>query len=207
MSISSLKLLDGGFGFQTPHPWPNEAKRILQFYPDDPSQDIPEYLDDQSVPSMGYEWRRTSAFAGDFTMHANRRGQREAWTDTSTLCYRFNVHSADVPRIMGATHFEEVSCVFLNIAGLGYHYGKTFAGVLQSYIDLSTMMTSMWASFIHDLDPNSGVVNKSVHWEAYGNDYPVGLPVDANTTSRMESDTWRKEGIDYINPVAKAFWR
>lgn len=196
---------DGGFDFQTP---PSVAKEILKLYPDDPSQGIPEYLGDQRVPSMGYEWRRTSAFAGDFTMHANRRRQCEAWTETSTpaYCYRFNVHSADVPLIMGATHFEEVSFVFHNIAGLGYHYGKPFAGVPQSYIDLSTMMTSMWASFIHDLDPNSGV-NKSVHWEAYGKDNPVDLLFNANTTSHMEPDTWRKEGIDYINSVAKAFWR
>jgi triacylglycerol lipase len=158
---------------------------------------------------MGYEWRRTSAFAGDYTMHANRRRQCEAWAETSTpaYCYRFNVHSADVPLIVGATHFEEVAFVFHNIAGLGYHYGKPFDGVPQSYIDLSTMMTSMWASFIHDLDPNSGVVSKSVHWEAYGKNKPVDLFLNANTTSHMEADTWRKEGIDYINSVAKAFWR
>lgn len=158
---------------------------------------------------MGYEWRRTSAFAGDFTMHANRRRQCEAWTETSTpaYCYRFNVRSADVPLLYGATHFEEVSFVFHNIAGLGYHYGKPFAGVPRSYIDLSSMMTSMWVSFIHDLDPNSGVVNQSVHWEAYGKDRPVDLVLDANATSHMETDTWRKEGIDYINSVAQAFWR
>ncbi|KAJ5197799.1 uncharacterized protein N7498_006916 [Penicillium cinerascens] len=199
-------LTDGGFDFQTP---PSVAKEILKLYPDDPSQGIPEFLGDKRVPSMGYEWRRTCAFAGDYTMHANRRRQCEAWTETSTpaYCYRFNVHSADTPLIFGATHFEEVSFVFHNIAGLGYHYGKPFAGVPQSYIDLSSMMTSMWASFIHDLDPNSGVVNKSVHWEAYGKDKPVDLFLNANTTSHMEADTWRKEGIDYINSVAEAFWR
>ena len=158
---------------------------------------------------MGSEWRRTSAFAGDFTMHANRRRQCEAWAETSTpaYCYRFNVHSADVPLIVGATHYEEVAFVFHNIAGQGYHYGKPFAGVPLSYIDLSIMMTSMWASFIHDLNPNPGVVNRSIHWEAYGKDNPVDLLLDANTTSHMEADTWRKEGIDYINSVARAFWR
>lgn len=158
---------------------------------------------------MGNQWRRTSAFGGDWTMHANRRRQCEAWAETSTpaYCYRFNVHSADVPLIVGVTHFEEVSFVFHNIAGQGYHYGKPFAGVPQSYIDLSTMMTSMWASFIHGLDPNPGVVNKSVHWDAYSNSKPVDLLFNANTTSHMEADTWRKDGIDYINSVAQAFWR
>ncbi|KAJ5797478.1 uncharacterized protein N7503_006774 [Penicillium pulvis] len=199
-------LTDGGFDFQTP---PFIADEILKLYPDNPSLGIPEFLGDERVPSEGWEWRRTSAFAGDFTMHANRRRQCEAWTETSTpaYCYRFNVHSADTPLLAGATHFEEVAFVFNNIDGLGYHYGKPFAGVPQSYYDLSSMMTSMWASFIHDLDPNPGTVNASVHWDAYGLDSPVDLFLNANTTSHMEADTWRKEPIDYLNSVAEAFWR
>ncbi|CAI7662752.1 unnamed protein product [Penicillium bialowiezense] len=199
-------LTDGGLNFQTP---PSIAKRILELYPDDPSQGIPESLGDERVPSNGNQWRRTSAFSGDWSMHANRRRQCEAWAETSTpaYCYRFNVHSADTPLLSGATHFEEVAFVFHNIAGQGYHYGKPFAGVPQSYIDLSTMMTSMWASFIHDLDPNPGVVNKTVPWESYSNSKPEDLLFDANTTSQMEADTWRKDGIDFINSVARAFWR
>lgn len=197
---------DGSLDFQTP---PNVARKILELYPDIPSQGIPEFLGDKRVPSNGYQWRRTSAFSGDFVMHANRRRQCEAWTEASTpaYCYRFNVRSADVPILSGATHFEEVSFVFHNIAGLGYHYGKPFAGVPQSYIDLSSMMTSMWASFIHDLNPNSGVVNQSIRWGVYDNEKPLDLFLDANTTSHMEPDTWRKEGIDYINSVARKFWR
>ncbi|KAF9251790.1 hypothetical protein DTO013E5_3782 [Penicillium roqueforti] len=201
-------LTDGGLDFQTP---PSVAKRILDLYPDDPSQGIPAYLGDQRVPSKGYEWRRTSAFAGDWFMHANRRRQCEAWAETSTpaYCYRFNVHSADTPLLSGVTHFEEVAFVFHNIAGLGYHYGKPFAGVPQSYIDLSSAMAGMWASFIHDLDPNpnQGVVKPAVYWDSYSRDGPVDLCLDANTTSHMEADTWRQDGIDYINSVARAFWR
>ncbi|OQE16020.1 hypothetical protein PENFLA_c029G04002 [Penicillium flavigenum] len=199
-------LTDGGLNFQTP---PSVAKRILELYPDDPSQGIPAYLGDQRVPSNGHQWRRTSAFAGDYFMHANRRRQCEAWAETSTpaYCYRFNVRSADVPPLSGVTHFEEVSFVFHNIAGIGYHYGKPFAGVPQSYIDLSSMMTSMWASFIHDLDPNPGAVNGPVHWDSYSTNDPIDLCFNANTTSHMEADTWRKDGVDYINSVARAFWR
>lgn len=206
LPTSQLTHTDGGLNFQTP---PSVAKRILELYPDDPSQGIPAYLGDQRVPSNGQQWRRTSAFAGDQTMHANRRRQCEAWAETSTpaYCYRFNVHSADVPLLSGATHFEEVAFVFHNIAGLGYHYGKPFNGVPQSYIDLSSMMTTMWASFIHDLDPNPGVVKTPVHWDSYSTNKPVDLCLDANTTSHMEADTWRKDGIDYINSVAGAFWR
>lgn len=143
-------------------------------------------------------------------MHANRRRQCEAWAEASVpaYCYRFNVRAADVPYIIGATHFEEVAFVFNNIEGLGYHYGKPFSGMPSSYAELSTLMTSMWASFIHDLDPNTGV-RKSFpnRWIPYAKGNPVDIVFDANTTSHMEPDTWRKDGIDYINSVAKAYWR
>ncbi|KAL2008244.1 hypothetical protein VTN00DRAFT_8226 [Thermoascus crustaceus] len=186
------------------------AKRILELYPDDPSQGIPSFLGDQRVPSMGYQWRRTSAYGGDYYMHANRRRQCEAWAEASVpaYCYRFNVRAADVPYIVGATHFEEVAFVFNNIEGLGYHYGKPFSGMPESYAELSTLMTSMWASFIHDLDPNTGV-RKSFpnRWIPYAKGKPVDIVFDANTTSHMEPDTWRKDGIDYINSVTKAYWR
>ncbi|PWY92122.1 carboxyesterase [Aspergillus heteromorphus CBS 117.55] len=199
-------LTDGESGFQLPSSIANE---ILQLYPDDPALGIPEFLGSARVPSKGYQWRRTCAYAGDYVMHANRRRQCEAWTETSTTayCYRFNMRGADVPILSGATHFEEVSFVFNNIAGLGYHYGKPFAGMPESYVQLSNLMTSMWASFIHDLDPNSGIKNSSVRWQPYGKDEPVDLVFDANVTSYMEPDTWRKEGIDYINSVASAYWR
>ncbi|RAH49247.1 cholinesterase [Aspergillus brunneoviolaceus CBS 621.78] len=200
-------LTDGQDGFQLP---PSIAKHILQVYPDNPSLGIPEFLGSRRVASKGYQWRRTSAYAGDVKMHANRRRQCEAWTATNTTayCYRFNVRSADVTPLSGATHFEEVAFVFNNIAGLGYHYGLPFAGVPESYVQLSQLMTSMWASFIHDLDPNSGIKNEStVRWQAYGQGRPVDLVFNANNTSYMEPDTWRKEGIDYINSVASAYWR
>lgn len=142
-------------------------------------------------------------------MHANRRRQCEIWAGASVTayCYRFNVHSADTSYLNGATHFEEVSFVFNNIDGNGYHYGKPFAGTPPSYAQLSKLMTSMWASFIHDLDPNSGVSNFTNKWVSYATENPVDFVFDANVTSHMEPDTWRKEGIDYINSVANAYWR
>ncbi|KAJ9214436.1 hypothetical protein DTO166G4_4060 [Paecilomyces variotii] len=199
-------LTDGSAGIKLPG---SVAKRILELYPDDPSQGIPAFLGDQRVPSKGYEWRRTSAYAGDAEMHANRRKQCETWAGASipAYCYRFNVHSADVPYLVGATHFEEVSFVFNNINGTGYHYGKPFAGTPPSYAELSKLMTSMWASFIHDLDPNSGVRNFTNKWTSYSQDKPADFLFDANVTSHMEPDTWRGEGIDYINSIAKAYWR
>lgn len=158
---------------------------------------------------MGLQWRRTCSFAGDFTMHANRRKQCQTWSEKSTTAYsyRFNARSADVPELYGVTHFEEVAFVFNNIAGLGYHGPKPFTNLPKSYAKLSLMMASMWASFIHDLNPNSGSGDRSVHWQPYSEARPGNLVFDANTTSHMEQDTWREEGIKYINDAAHAFWR
>lgn len=69
------------------------------------------------------------------------------------------------------------------------------------------MMASMWASFIHDLNPNYRSADRYIHWQAYSEEKPVNLFLDANTTSYMEKDTWRNDGIKYINEAAPAFWR
>ncbi|KAL4963463.1 Alpha/Beta hydrolase protein [Aspergillus stella-maris] len=194
-------------GFRYP---PALAREILDLYPDDPSQGIPEFLGDQRIPSKGLQWRRTSAYAGDYSMHANRRRQCEAWAESGTpaYCYRFNMRGGDVPWIGGSQHFTEVAFVFNNIEGWGYHYGKPFDGLPESYKELSILVSSMWASFIHDLDPNSGIdQGEDVYWEGYSVEEPVDLVFDANVTSYNEPDTWRKEGIDFLNSIDKLMWR
>lgn len=145
-------------------------------------------------------------------MHANRRRQCEAWSTTSTpaFCYRFDVRNTDVAYLDGVTHFEEVSFVFKNFDGQGYHYGKPFVDVPDSYFELSTLMASMWASFIHDLDPNSGIGStptQDVSWSSYRRDNPVDIVFDTNVTSHMEADAWRGDAIGYINSIARAYWR
>ncbi|KAL3480880.1 cholinesterase [Aspergillus californicus] len=195
-------LTDQGYNFP-----PDVASQVLSLYPDDPSQGIPGFLGSQRIPSRGLQWRRAAAFAGDISMHANRRRQCETWAgaDLSAYCYRFNMRSGNSDYLSGAAHFEEVAFVFNNIAGLGYHYGKPFAGMPDSYRELSVMMAGMWAGFIHDLDPNTDeAADRGVYWEGYGAGEPVDLVLDANVTSYMEDDTWRKDGIDFINSLMRA---
>lgn len=195
----------GGSSF--PYP-PDLAHEILDLYPDDPSKGIPAFLGDQRVPSKGLQWRRTCAYAGDYTMHANRRRQCEAWAeqDTPAWCYRFNMRGGDVPAIGGAQHFTEVAFVFNNIQGWGYHYGLPFAGMPESYTRLSNMMSSMWARFIHDLDPNG---EDTLSWDGYEIESPMDLVFDANVTGLgyVEDDTWRKGGIDFLNSITDTLQR
>ena len=107
-------------------------------------------------------------------------------------------------------HFEEVAFVFNNIAGQGYHYGKPFEGVPESYKQLSGMMSRMWAAFIHGLDPNfeQDASSSAVTWEEYSSkNTPVDLLFDANVISSMEEDTWRKDAIAYINSIPDVYER
>lgn len=65
-------------------------------------------------------------------------------------------------------------------------------------------MCSNWVSFIHDLDPNTWRESYSwpgaeALWPKYDVDDPLDFVFDANVTSYVEQDTYRKQGIDLIN--------
>lgn len=68
-------------------------------------------------------------------------------------------------------------------------------------------MATMWVSFVHDLDPNTGVDNGTTTWEKYDNRNPKLMVFDANVTSHLEDDTWRKEGIEFINSMTLVLGR
>lgn len=156
----------------------------------------------------GAEYRRTSAYAGDAVMVANRRGACETWARNglAAYCYRFNTIPAGVPWTIGVTHFQEVAFVFDNTAGLGYNAAHSsvdpFAGKPDSYFALAELMSKSWASFIYDLDPNgySGRPAATLAWPVYALDAPQDFVWDANvsTLAYPESDTFRKEGIQWI---------
>ncbi|ORY56582.1 cholinesterase [Pseudomassariella vexata] len=151
-------LTNGSAGYKLPS---TTARQMLKVYPDDPSIEIAAYLGNAKTPNEGLQWRRTSTYTGDLRQHTGRRWQCQTWAanDMPAYCYRFNVHSNDVPWINGAAHFTEVAFVFNNLDGVGYHSGLPFNQTPPSYVALSNMMASMWVSFIVDGDPNSAGVN------------------------------------------------
>lgn len=57
----------------------------------------------------------------------------------------------------------------------------------------------MRVSFVHDLDPNTGISNGTQRWEIYDNEDPKLMLFDDNVTSDLEDDTWIKEEIDFVN--------
>ena len=121
-----------------------------------------------------------------------------------------------LPPVIGATHFQEVAFVFDNVDGLGYATNP-FAGEPQSHLDLARLMSNSWASFVHDLDPNSfravappassGDNDTSVPaWPPYRNEEPLDIVWEAGTT-HVEADTFRAEGMALINSFNLAYGR
>lgn len=189
---------------------PVAANKILELYPNNSTDEIAAYLGNASTagPAEGLMWRRTSTYASDCTQDSGRRQTCQSWAahGATAYCYRFNMRNTDVAWIYGAAHFEEVSFVFHNLDGVGYHYGAPFNGTPASYADLSRMMSSMWASFIVDNDPNTSGQNTN-YWPSYELDNPLDFLFNANVTSDTEPDTWREEAIQYIIDIASAYRR
>jgi triacylglycerol lipase len=77
-------------------------------------------------------------------------------------------------------------------------------------------MSRMWASFIHDKNPNfhnrmfhknvtvwypitnSACAEGAVQWPPYSLESPTNYVFDANVSSHLEPDTYRADGIDYL---------
>lgn len=72
-------------------------------------------------------------------------------------------------------------------------------------------MSSSWASFIYDQDPNGfqGRYAGAAVWPMYAVDAPQNIVWDANATNLAyaEPDTWRSGGIEWILNHAKDYHR
>ena len=194
---------------------------VLDAYPNTPAYYIPpvdEIPANATFPAgSGRLYRRTSAYAGDVTMIANRRGTCEAWARAGVpaYCYRFDTIPNGIPWYSGVGHFQEVAFVFDNTDGLGYdaQHGTVnpFGNKSEAYTDLAKLMSSSWASFIHDGDPNGfmGRYEQAEPWPVYSLDEPRNMVWDANRTELgyAEPDTWRAEGIRFILDHAKNYHR
>ena len=169
------------------------------------------------------QFRRAAAFAGDVRIIANRRATCQTWSakGLQAYCYRFNIIPAGnssslgvQPFSLGVQHFAEVAWVFDNVKGIGYPetgVPNPFEGKPQSYLDAAFLISASWASFVHDLDPNSwrGRHADQPAWPVYDHKKPRNIVWDANCTglAYIEEDTWRQSGIQWIIENAMAYRR
>jgi carboxylesterase type B len=194
------------------------VSEVLEAYPNTPDYYIPpvEEIGNYTYPNQT-QYRRSAAYWGDVVMIANRRGACEAWAahGVDAYSYRFNTIPNGIPFTTGVTHFMEVAFVFDNTQGLGYGelWGTVnpYANKSESYQDLGFLMSSSWASFIHDLDPNGykGRDEETPAWPVYSLEQPENIVFDTNVTGVAfnEPDTWREEGIRFILDHAIAYKR
>jgi carboxylesterase type B len=138
-------------------------------------------------------------------MTAGRRQACQTWAKfgVPAYCFRFNALTANSNPYYGVQHGSEIPFVFLSLNGAGYTpWSKNpFSGMGKNYIDLAYFVSSNWASFVSDLDPNSwrkSYKGKEAVWLEYSKGQRL-LVFDANVTSFTEPDTWRETSIKYIN--------
>jgi carboxylesterase type B len=100
------------------------------------------------------------------------------------------------------THGRELSFVFDNTGGDAYD-PDPFADMPPSYFELAALMSRMWVSFVVDGDPNGHGVRGQPEWPVYvaANGYGENFVFDANRTNYVELDTFRAEGIAYLQSV------
>lgn len=194
---------------------PPTVRRLLALYPDDPCHEPPLYITNCSVfASKGLAWRRGAAIGGDMVIHSGRRKMCEVYAagKVAVYSYRFDTRLYGEDPLLGVPHFDNVAFSFQNITGA--------LGPSPVYDDARRLATSIGAAyvrFVHHLDPNPLPAGKEDDddddvlakeggldalalpaWPAYRLDAPTNMVLNA-TGPWVEADTWRKEGIAYMN--------
>ncbi|KAH8657493.1 Alpha/Beta hydrolase protein [Tricladium varicosporioides] len=177
---------------------PPTARKLLELYPNDPANEPPFHVTDATIfPSKGLQWRRACAIGGDLVMIAGRRKMCEDFTRSGmkVWSYRFDTPLWNAAVTAGAQHFANVVFSFQNISGA--------LGPLpqfQNYTSLSHNIGRAYISFVNDHDPNTSRGNSSTlpYWPKYDLHSPKNMLLNSNG-SFVEDDTWRKEGIAFIN--------
>jgi cholinesterase len=178
---------------------PPTARTLLELYPNDPAHEPPYYITNATIfPSKGLQWRRDCAIAGDLVMISGRRKTCEEFTRAGLpiFSYRFDTPLWNAAVSTGVAHFVNVVFSFQNISGA--------LGPLpeyENYTALSHNIGKAYVSFVNDLNPNTSKGNSTLpFWPRYDLATPQNMVLNSNTTY-VESDTFRKEGIAFMNSI------
>jgi carboxylesterase type B len=191
--------------FNSLMPWrgyalsPPSIRKLLDLYPNDPPSEPPYHITTNTTfPSYGLEWRRNAAIGGDLVMISGRRKTAEVYTAAGqdVYSYRFDTPLWNATSPVCVQHFVNVVFSFQNISGA--------LGPLpqyQSYKDLSTEIGKAYVNFVYGQNPNGEGVGLP-QWPKYDLGNPTNMVLNSNG-SFVEADTWRKEGIAFINTISK----
>ena len=128
--------------------------------------------------------------------------------------YRFDTPLWNASITDGARHYDNVMFSFQNISGAMGPVPQ-----YQNYRDLSRGIGEAYVRFVNALDPNGGNTTTTIttptptptigqgnstnapvlpYWPAYDLSSPKNMVLNANK-SWVENDTYRKEGMAFIN--------
>jgi carboxylesterase type B len=186
---------------------PPTILKLLELYPNNPCGEPPYEITNCSVfPSKGLQWRRGAAIGGDLVMVSGRRKMCELYSQKgeSVFSYRFDTILYGKTALQGVEHFDNTAFSFQNISGL--------LGPSPQYdadLKLARAIGESYVRFVYNLDPNpsssSGGNGSSLgnaltlpHWPRYDVGNPVNMVLNASGP-HLEPDTFRKEGIEFLN--------
>ena len=200
--------------------------KIMELYPDDPSQGCPFNTGLERFASQGYMYKRGAAIIGDEVIHAGRRFTTKYYSSLPhssrkpVYSYRFDQSPWNGVEILVATvapvystHYSEVGlngslclesllilfnqiCFVFNIDPTASENNTNWIGPYPEYYELSKLMSRSWISFVHDLDPNNHGIKHVPHWPEYSRSRS-NFVFSVNTNT-VEIDDWRSEQL--------AFW-
>lgn len=202
---------------------PPTIRKLLELYPDDPCDEPPLYVwNCTRFPAQGLAWRRGAAIGGDMVMHSGRRKLCELFAgpgggEQPVYSYRFDTRLWGEAPVRGVPHFDNVAFSFQNISGLlgpladdggsdGSHYGGAY-GTAEA-LRLARAVAVAYVSFVRTLDPNPPAAWAAPEkvpealplppWPRYSLEAPTNMVLNASGPW-VEADTWRREGIAYMN--------
>lgn len=177
---------------------PPTARRLMELYPNDPFNEPPYEITNGTIfPSMGLQWRRSAAIGGDIFMHAGRRRMAQLYASNNlpVYSYRFDTLPFHGSPISGVSHGVNVVFSFQNNTG-------TLGPLPEyaSYLELAQNIGKAYISFCYDQNPNTSKGNSTLpNWPAYNLNHPQNMVLNATRGPYLEPDTYRKEGIEYLN--------
>ncbi|KAI0875277.1 Alpha/Beta hydrolase protein [Hypoxylon argillaceum] len=182
---------------------PASARRLLQLYPNDPSQEPPyDIVNGTIFPQYGLQWRRSCAIYGDIVMIAGRRKlcAEYAAANQPVYSYRFATRPWDAAEADGVQHFVNVAFSFQNITSV--------LGPLpefQSHKDISDGIGRSYLNFVYWHDPNvreRGVQTRLPYWPKWTATNPSNMVLNA-TRAEVEKDQFRERGIAFLHTISR----
>ncbi|KAA1472208.1 alpha/beta-hydrolase [Dentipellis sp. KUC8613] len=155
----------------------DEINQLLESYPSDPAQGSP--FDTGDANAFTPQFKRLSAFTGDFTFQAQRRSFLQQRSGKQPIWSYLSKRNKQIP-VLGSFHTSEVGSIW----GPGD-------------------MTGYFIRFVAHGDPNGGT---DLHWPDYTAASPQLLTLwDGPVAFNVTQDTYRASAFQYLDYLSSKY--